>query len=508
MHAPLEQLTPGHGPQWNTARAFARKVVHALRRGASILKTALARLWIAMAPMRALAVRLTMQGEQPNRRMRPLAFWVFAAGVCGFIAASTAALGGFIMLGLDPLRGFSAPIGGITAANDPASLQLQASVTENLQRRAIVQGLLARAQALNRPQSETETLADALAVLDQLGQRQRDLANEKSGGPRSKNEISALSAQMETGARASVQRFSVMLAQGLRKQIQDDAARAVQLQADGWLGDLSSTISTLRLANEPLARLERQIPTARDPSQAGAIANRIADIGVAIARFRSPLPQAEDALQARNDFITLRNEILALVRQLQEQAEDRPWIFASSERKQSWREAVARLETLQPLLDDLASQERTARNSTRPEAIRAALLRATQIQHALEIGLTSALPEARVSSGPSSAVIDARKRSQRLAMAAEDAYREAFERTQQRFTESIRRRDRSRLNELRDEMKRLYDLTVRISAADKLAQATETESTALQAASEAASLSQAHQDALAQVNRLERALSP
>lgn len=506
MQAPLEQLTPGHGPQWNTARALGRAALNTLRRGRTIIRTAWARLWIALAPMRGLAIRLTMQGEPPHRRMRPLAFWVFAIGVCGFTAASTAALGGSIVLGLDPLRGFSAPIEGVAAANDLSSPQTRARVKESLQRRASLEGLLARAEALNRPKTELEILQDALASLDQLSKRQSDLASEKTNPQRRNEEISALAAQIETSARASIQRFSIMLAQGLRKQIQNDSARAAQLQADGWLGDLSSTINTLRLANAPLSELEQQIPTTTDSTQAAAIANRIADIGAAIARFRAPLPLAEDALQARNDFVSLRNGIAALISQLQDQAEDRPWIFASSERKQDWREAVARLEMLQPLLDELASLEATTQSSTRPDAIRAALLRATQIQQALEIGLTSAMPEARNAAGPSPALVDARKRTQRASIAAEDAYRDAFERTQSRFTAPIRRRDRPRIDELREEMKRLYDLTVRISAADKLAQAAETESAALQAAAEAASLSQAHRDALAQINRLERGL--
>lgn len=510
MHAPLPQVNPKDSQISRRVRVFAEETLRLARRAGAIIRTGFARVWIGLAPMRAGLVKLTMAGEPPKRRMRPTAFWLFSAAVCGATALSTAGLGGAITLGLDPLRNFSTPIGAGAIANFALSPQIQAVHQNNLRRRAALQGLSARAEALNRPQAELDILSDARANLEQMGKRQQDLARERSSVQRRKDEINALDAQMESGALVSIQRFAVLLAQGLRKQIQTDAALAAQLREDGWLGDLSSTIGTLRLANAPLAQLEQQLPTAQSTDQAAAIANRIADIGAAIARFRAPIPQAIDALQARTDFVTLISGIQVQLRQLQEQASDRPWIFASSERKQTWREAVARLEMLQPLLDELNNLESVALNSTRPEAIRAALLRATQIKQSLESGLTAAMPEAGVPSGPSQAVVEARKRTQQWAATAESNYRDAYERVGARLSEPVRRRrdrDRNRLDELREGMRRLYDLTVRISAADRAAQAADSESAVLQSATEAASLNQAHSQILAQINRTERDLA-
>lgn len=507
MQPALQQLNSIIDPIRRNARTVAARASRWLYPILSAMRVGLARVWIALAPVRAGVVRLTTTGERPNRRLRRASFWLLAGGVCGLTAIMTATLGGFIILGADPLRNFSAPVPAATAGQSALSPEVQALSRQISLRRIALEGLQARGEALNRPQAELAVLRDALTSLAQLSERQLTLARERTSPQRRAAETAALTAEMDSATIRAIQRFAASLAQGLRKQIQADAALAAQLREAGWLGDLNSTIRTLRLADAPLGQIESQLSAAQTPADAAAIANRITDIGAAIARFRAPIPQAEDALKARTDFAALANEVRALVSQLREQANDRPWIFASSERKESWRQTVMRLEMLLPLLNELDALESQALQSTRPESIRAALLRATQIKRSVETGLTSALPSFSAPAGPSTALLEARQRTQRLAGGAEDAYRDAFERTSGRFVAPPRRRrDRDRLEELRDAMKRLYDQTVRISAADRAAQSTDNEAAVLQSANEAAALSQAHAQTLAQVNRLDRDL--
>ena len=508
------QVPPQHGKsrmgQLGTqALALVKRANYARARMWGMAKLSAARIWIALAPLRAVLVRLTTIGEPPNRRLRPPAFWACALGLCGLAAGLTMAVGGALVLGLDPLRGFSAPLGKGHAqlAADQGDIQLLRR--QNDAHLASLEGLEARAEALNRPASELEILRAAETDLREMGARLQGLGKDKPSAPRRKAEQDALRTRMETTSKAAITRFGVLLAQGLRKQIQDDTALAGQLREAGWLGDLGSTISGLRQANTPLSLLETQLAGAQSAMQALALANRIADIGAAISRFRLPLPQAADALQARQAYAQLEAEIRAVLNPLQEQANDRPWIFASSERKEAWRAAMTRLEMLQPLLLELDALKGQVLNSSRPETVRSALLRSAQIKQALLIGMSSSLPtaSAQAAAGPSSVLLDARKRTQRLSTAAENAYREAFERTSGIFEQPLRRRrDRDRVQDLRESMKRLYDMTIQLSALDRAAQATDSEAQAVQSADQASSLAEAHAQTMAQITRSARAL--
>lgn len=508
MQVPPQHWKSRMGQLGGQALALADRANRSRGRIWGMAKLSAARIWIALAPLRAVLVRLTTIGEPPNRRLRPPAFWAFALGLCGLAAGVTMAVGGAFILGLDPLRGFSAPLGAgqahLVADQDDSRLLRR----QNDAHLAALEGLEARAEALNRPASELDILRAAETDLLEIRARLQGLSKDKPSAPRRKTEQDTLRTRMEATSTAAITRFGALLAQGLRKQTQADTALAAQLREAGWLGDLGPTISGLRQANIPLSQIENQLASAQSAAQALEMANRIADIGAAIARFRTPLPQAADALQARQAYAQLEAEIRALLNPLQEQANDRPWIFASSDRKEAWRAAVARLDMLQPLLLELDALKGQVMNSSRPQTVRSALLRSAQIKQALLIGMSSSLPASSApAAGPSTALLDARKRTQRLSTAAENAYRDAFERTSSLFEQpQRRRRDRDQVQSLRESMKRLYDMTIQLSALDRAAQATESEAQAVQTANEASSLAEAHAQAMAQITRAAREL--
>lgn len=508
MQVPPQHWKSRMGQLGGQALAFAASTNRLRGRFWGLTKLGAARVWIALAPLRGVLLRLTTIGDPPNRRLRPPAFWAFALGLCGLTAGTTLALGGAFILGLDPLRGFSAPLGAASAhfASDQKDIQLLRRQSDA--HLAALEGLEARAEALNRPASELEILRAAEKDLRDISARLQDLGKDKPIALRRKTEQEALRARMESSSKDAITRFAALLAQGLRKQTQADIALAAQLREEGWLGDLGSTISGLREANAPLSQIENQLASAQSTSEALEMANRIADIGAAISRFRVPLPQAADALQARQAYAQLEAEIRAVLNPLQEQANDRPWIFASSDRKEAWRAAMARLEMLQPLLLELDALKGQVLNSSRPETVRSALLRSAQIKQALLIGMSSALPTAsNPAAASNTALLDARKRTQRLSAAAENAYRDAFERTSALFEQpQRRRRDRDRVQDLRESMKRLYDMTIQLSALDRAAQATDSEAQAVQTANEASSLAEAHAQAMAQITRAAREL--
>jgi len=451
------------------------------------------------------------EGDPRLRRLRAPAFVGLGLAAAGAAALATLAFGSVALVRFDPLRVLSIPLSlpspETLAARDGAFAQ--AAQTSDW--RAELLGLKARASALGRPNTEMDALSAGAARLLEIAAQQRKLASSLGQDGASAASLDGLAQEASQTTADSARKFAEGLALGLEGQIREDTDRLNALEADGWSLGADPVLRALAAARGPLRELRSAAAGAKDPETAIAIADRIADVGAGLARVRAPITRTDQAIAARQAFAEIDAQVLALIQDLRDRAEDRPWLFAGEERRRAYAEARMRWSQIAPLVEDLAQARSLAFASRDPSTIQAAVLRAYSLRSAILETLNApnaaAAPEEPNPVTPAPQIGQALQLAQEAANAANRSYRQAFDLVEPLVGQDYRRRkDRRTAQALRQELTAMYERVQRLDDLERSLLANATPETAQSALAEVPRLRRAIEEHDERINRLARAL--
>lgn len=445
-----------------TARSYGHKILASIK--------AAGRRFAAWA-------RAILYEDAASGRLRKNAFVALAVALCFAASAVTVGIGSVALMRLDPLRVLASSLGlpnprELSARNDAHAL-----LAKTTDLRAQLLGLRARAGALQRPARELDALSTGNAKLAELEMRQRALLQAPKLSQANIAELKDLSAQADALAASSIRTFSQALAAGLAAQAQQDMQRARDFDADSWGLDTPPLLAALSAARDPLATLEAGTKRPADAAEAIALAQKILDVGVGLAGVRLPLLQADRARAARREFTEIEAQIHAMLEGLRDEADNRPWFFAGEQRRDAYRTARERWDSLQPLLSDLAVAHNLAFGSRDPATIETALLRAHSIRLSVQQTLDASGPPAAEPTEPPQAtdpnLTETLERAGEAAAAAQTRYRRTAAAAEAVLNEDYRRRRerriadalRSKLDEMQELVERVTELQERVSQA-------------------------------------------
>lgn len=424
--------------------------------------------------------------ERPGR-LRLWSYAAFAAILGGAALAGSLGLGGIALFGADPFRTLSRPLQALQGARGSADADPRAALRNLYEAESALLALLSRASAAQARPEATAPLRSGVRSL-------RSLA---ATGPTPIEQVNAIS-------RAAATEFGEALAGDLIALIETDAERAQALAEAGWDEDLSPRVRALRQARQPLQRLRGELASAQDAAGAISAAQRIAEIGMAMAGVRAPVQDAEQVLALRRDFTELDARIGGLVSELRAQAEDRPWLLASSERKQAWRLASARWQAIAPLAGRLSGARALVFATRDPDAARAAIHEARQVETEVTAALAQTQAPPHSEPAPVAAPrVDYRDRAIAAAREAREIYRAAYEAYAPVITAPYtRRRDRRRAAEMRDELAALHGLSRQVLGIEQRVLETDSEREAERLARQLPRLAEDMRDSRRRLDRL------
>lgn len=420
----------------------------------------------ALARLQLVINTLAFETPQPPRRLRRSTYALAAAFSFGLGGMAAAALSTAVLLGADPLRVISRPLAGVDAARRDNAAAVRTGIRS-------IQSLQDRLFALEGRFGRVDAAGGAHAALQQGRVQLQTLLAQQAALLRQKGVLADArvlaknaAEEADAAALAAAKAFIAALSDSLLRQIARDEARAEALAAAGWPISYAQRAAILAQAREPIGDLRRAAVQAVDFEAAAALAIRLSDIAAAMGPVRAPLLQAEALREARARFTEADSAIRSELADLRGQAEDRPGVFASAERKSAWREAQARWATVAPLVAqlDALQTEVFASNSAAVAASAARRLDslAADIRTKIAAPAASLGPEARAPA-LSERGEAAQRRIAEVLEAAEATYNDVFESARPWLNRQFRRRrDRDAAEELQGALRGMHETVQRL----------------------------------------------